>query len=623
MGRWFLTLLCLTTFSVSAQIPAPGSKQQRTAKPAGKEIDHQLAQKRSIALSMLSSLAIEARSYRDEPLRARVQARVADALWNHDQEAARSLFMRAWDTADALDLHEPVSRSISARSNVRPTLSVGLVRTRLRNEILSLVSARDYKLGELLLAKLTKSSDGDQGSSENGSSPRRSELELSERLRLASEFIENGNVQRALQFADPALTQVTPAAIQFLVALRDKDQRLADPRFARLLAMAAADPASDANTVSLLTTYAFTPSTYLQVSETGIPSVISDNHGPAPPLDASLRSNFFSVSANILLRPMDQIDRSSAGRPGTHLITRRLFPLFQQYAPDFVGVLNAHLAAMGPEVAQSTRRWSERIFNRGFDSTITGTAANGNSVETDVHALADRYALPEAATNSEERDRAYSFIAMQLAREGDARAYEFVDKVDDTETRKSVRKMVDFGYLGGLIEKKTTDELIARILRSELTPAFRANYLVRAAQLMVKTDRVRAVEVLDKALEEAQRIDAATSERAYVFVSLLAAFTKLDRARTWHLAREMIKAANNVADFTGENSQTNWMIEGKLSARLGTNLAGPTDLPDAFAAIAADDFYQAVDITSTIKGDAPRALATLAVARAVLQETNK
>ena len=124
-------------------------------------------------------------------------------------------------------------------------------------------------------------------------------------------------------------------------------------------------------------------------------------------------------------------------------------------------------------------------------------------------------------------------------------------------------------------------------------------------------------------IEEAERIEAATPERAYVFVSLLAAFTKLDRARTADLAREMIQAANNVADFTGENSQYNWTIDGKFSARLGTALAGDSDLREAFAGLAEDDFYQAVDMSRTFKGDAPRALVTLAVARAVLDEKSK
>ena len=613
MGRWVLTLLCLTTVSVNAQTPPTASKQPNTGKTTAKQIEADVEQKRSIALSMLSSLAIEARSYRDEALRARVQARVADLLWEYDQEAARGLFTRAWEAANVNTL-EADTRSVAGRTSVRATPSARVALTNLRVEILRLASARDHKLGEALLAKVIKTSEGDERTESTPAIP--SNQETRERLRLASHFIEQGNLVRALQFADPVLVQTTTGTIQFLVALREKDQRSADERFVRLLAIAADDPGSDANTVSLLTSYAFTPSTYLQVSPTGIPSVISSDRTAPPALDRVLRANFFRVAANILLRPLEQLDRSSAGRPGTYLIARRLFPLFQQYAPELVGALSAHLAAMGPDAAQATQRAGERVLNRGFDSNSSETAGRSD-VESDLKDLLDR------ATNGEERDRAYAFAAMQLARAADARAYDYVDKVEDTETRKSVRRIVDYGYLGGLLDKKKTDELIARVARTELNPALRANYLIRAAEVIVKTDPQRAREVLEKALDEANRIDAATSERAYVFVSLLSAFTRLDRSRAIDLAREVIKTANNVADFTGENGHHNWTIDGKFSARLGTQLAGPTDLPEAFAVLATDDFYQAIDISRNFKGDAPRALATLATARAVLVEKSK
>jgi hypothetical protein len=620
MSRWSLTLLCcLTTIlSVYGQKPVRNSGVQGAPKTsAKKEVDPEVIQKRTIALTLLSSLAIEARSYRDEPLRARVQARVADALWDQEQETARSLFMRAWEAAEAVDLQasgETGGRSMPGRTSTRPT-PPGRSRTNLRSEILLLASARDHKLGEIFLAKLTEArKDGDVGGESGTTSASPSNQEVRERLRLAKEFLEKGNVQRALQFADPALFQTTMETIQFLVALRDKDVRLADQRFARLLAIAAEDTTSDANTVSLLTSYAFTPSTYLQVSDSGIPSIISNNHPAAPPLEPALRSRFFRVAANILLRPFEQVDRSSAGRAGTYLIARRLFPVFQQHAPDLAATISAHLAALGPEAAQATHRAGDRVLNRGFDPTTGSGGAGTNDIEADLNDLLDR------ARSGEERDRAYVFAAMQLARAGDARAYDFVDKIEDTETRKAVRGIVDYGYLRGLLDKKKAEEVVALVARSELKPALRSSYLRQAAEILAKTDRVRALEVLEKALEEARRAEAGSPERAYLLVSLLADFIKFDRARAGDLAREMIKAANNVSDFTGENSNINWTVEGKFSARLGTALAAPGDLPDAFAALAVDDFYQAVDISRTFKGDAPRALATLAIARAVLEE---
>ncbi len=94
MNHFYFILLLIVILSLpaSAQQIAPATSPIKTtnasAQKEPKEIDPEILQRRSMALSLLQSLAIEARSYRDEPLRARVQARIADALWDQDREAA-------------------------------------------------------------------------------------------------------------------------------------------------------------------------------------------------------------------------------------------------------------------------------------------------------------------------------------------------------------------------------------------------------------------------------------------------------------------------------------------------------------------------------------------------------
>ena len=82
----------------------------------------------------------------------------------------------------------------------------------------------------------------------------------------------------------------------------------------------------------------------------------------------------------------------------------------------------------------------------------------------------------------------------------------------------------------------------------------------------------------------------------------------------------MIKAANAVADFTGESGHTQLILEGKFSIQMGTELASPEDLPGLFAALAMDDLFGAIETSRTLSGEAPRSLAMLAIARAVLEE---
>ena len=601
----FLLLLC--TFA-DAQTGAPSSAKPTRESVAPREVDPEIQQRRSIALSALQSLAIEARSYRDEPLRARVQARVADALWDQDREGARSLFRRAWDVAEELETGTTTATAsapgrLAQNRPARP-------RANLRREILQLAAHRDRALGEEFLRRLT-AKDQAQAAQSNDATNNGSQIsaaEMAERIRLAGDFLRAGEVERALQFADPALIRATVGAIGFLTLLREKAAPAADQRFARLLEAAAADPASDANTVSLLTTYAFTPSIHLVVSPNGFPSSMASPPVPPPDLAPALRKAYFQVAANILLRPLAQIDQSSAGRSGTYFIATRLFPLFQQFAPDLAPAISAQMMALGPEAAQATANAGDRSVNRGMDN------GKRDSPEDELKDRLDR------AQGSDARDRAYAFAAMRAAEEGDQRAREFLDKIDDLETRAGVRRFVDYNFVRSFLQQKHADEALALIRKAELNHTLRAHFITQVAALLADKDRVRAIDLLDEALTETRRIDAGTADRAYCLVALLAQFSKLDKVRSWQLLSETVKAANAVADFTGDNGRTSQLLEGKFSIDMTTELATPTALTDLFAGLVEDNFYQAIDAARTFSGEAPRAMVMIAVALAVFDE---
>ena len=594
---WLAALLLVLITFVNAQTIRSGN--QKTKK---NELDSELKQRRATAISLLQSLAIEARSYSDEPLRARVQAQIADVIWSHDNEAARTLFRRAWEIAEALDQAGASSDLPGRRANNGGRTQP---RPNLRREILSLASRRDHALGEEFLAKLTPRDDADPKSSARELSA----SETNERLRLASELLETNNPGRALQFAGPALTHINTRAIEFLVSLREHDALTADRRFASLLTIAAADPDSDANTVSLLTSYAFTPSIYLVVSRSGIPSSNSYPPRAAPQLQQQLRRAFFEVAAGILMRPLTQIDQSSAGRAGTHFMVTRLLPLFQQFASDFVGPLNVQLASFGPEAARATANAGEVALRRGL------MPDGEESKDAELTERLDR------AKNSDERDRAYAFAAMRSAEQADGRARELAEKIEDTETRKGVRTFVDYMLIRAVIKQKRPDEALPLIRKAELPRILRAHFLTQVASLKLKDDPVRTTELLDEALTETRRLDPGTADRTYSLVAVLHQFLVLDRTRAWELLSETIKAANSVPDFTGERGQSSLMLEGKFSIRLSVELAASTDLTEALRQLAEQNFYQAVDFGRTFRGDAPRALAMIAVARSVLVDS--
>src|SRR4051812_10995820 len=89
----------MLVFQLTAMAQAPAAKTRKVSpKP-----DPAIEARRTMAVSLVTSLAEEARSFRDLVLRARVQGRSADLLWDTDPEAARALFRRAWESAENAD----------------------------------------------------------------------------------------------------------------------------------------------------------------------------------------------------------------------------------------------------------------------------------------------------------------------------------------------------------------------------------------------------------------------------------------------------------------------------------------------------------------------------------------
>ena len=102
--------LCLVALTSVLNAQAPAEKKEisprklpRSKAVKAEEPDPVAAQRQVVAISLLQTLADEARSFREPKLRARVQARVADAFWETDSERARGLFRKAWEAAEAED----------------------------------------------------------------------------------------------------------------------------------------------------------------------------------------------------------------------------------------------------------------------------------------------------------------------------------------------------------------------------------------------------------------------------------------------------------------------------------------------------------------------------------------
>jgi hypothetical protein len=567
-----------------------------------------------------------------------VQARAADALWETEREKSVALFRRAWDEAEAADADADrrVADDRARQQRERGHASVQLPPS-LRTEVLRLAAKRDRALGEEFLTKLDEarkrelesaatsnerptdaapatSNRGDKQPEQPRPDPMETPPAVAKRLRLAIQLLQDGDVERATQFADPALGAVTPPGLEFLTRLRAKNPPAADERYAAMVAGAARNPASDANTVSLLSSYLFTPMLYMTFSATAGSSANSwGRAGFPPPVDVSpqLRAAYFRAAAAVLLRPTptpDQ-DRTSAGRAGWYMVITRLLPLFDQYAPDRSAALRAKQASLAPDTPEGVRGPNNNALSRG----LVPEDPNRDRVGETLGRL-------DRAKTADERDSVYVDAVFDAMRQKDPRVEEFLGKIENAETRRKLRAYIDMDAAREAVGEKDAAEALRIARGNTLTSIQRAWVLTEAARLVSKEEPGRAVELLDEALNEAkERIDAASAERVSALVAVATQLYELDRARTWEVMHEVVKAANAAKGYTGEDGRISTSFEAGGTSMRSSSTVQSFDLTDIFTKLAREELQRAADLARTFEGEAPRSFATLAVARSVLE----
>lgn len=606
-----LSLLSLPTLAQSKQekpVLAEGS-----GRSAVTDTDLAAVQRREFAISIVISLAKEATSFNDLALRPRVLARAADILWDADNLNARALFLRAWEAAEKGDAEEV---TIKTKDNPPPMVLTlrRLSGHDLRSEVLAEMASRDRRLAEEFFAKLKNETERQSENSKSTQSLDNwsaSEADA-KRLEIARRLLAEGQDQEALEIASSALYYVNEKSISFLSQLRTKNAEAADRAFSTLLNRIALDPSADANTVSGLSSYAFTPGVYITFRPEGGATWTPSEESVTPPnLPASVRDKFLQIAGDILLRrvpPSDQ-DVSSAGRTGTINVIRRLLPFFEQYVPDTATALRAHLTRLTGTSSWEATKNTNSLLTQGIKDDEPRDVLEG---------LQDRI---DHARNSRERDQIYATAAVTLASRGDMRARDIADKIDDSERQSQLRQFIDLQLVQLAIKKKAASEIVRLAETGQLTHTQRAFAYSQASRLLPDSQRELGLEFLDKATEQTMEIENGSVDRAVLLVGIAMQLTTTDRSRAWEIMSYAAKAANASDAFTGEN----W-IRFSMPSTSGIKTIGiggeNFSLFRMFQLLAKDDLYRSIDLTKSFKNDAPRANSILAIANAILKENN-
>jgi hypothetical protein len=603
----FLVFVNFTQAQTTDSKPTPA--KTIAAKSASTEAELELKERRARARSLLVALSTDARQFHDQTLRARSLARIADALWQVDPEQGRLLFRKAWEAAEVAD--QESDRKLQEEINQQKAKTGGgyaiNLPPNLRREVLKLAARHDRVLGEEFLEKLKTQ----KLEATNSATNRLSEA-LSERINVAKELLDAGDAGRALQFAGPALAVVSTESIDFLVDVRARNATAADTAYAALLASSAINAQTDANTVSLLSSYIFTPHFYVMFSGKGMStSQMSSTITPAA-VAPELRTAFFQAAAAILLRPLPapgQQDQSTSGLDGKYLAIKRLLPFFEQSAPaEMVESLRGHLNALNSMVADDTRRRDDEWLNKGVKPD--------KPAEEREQAILNQI---ERAKTSDERDALYLQLAFTALRKEDIRARDFISKVEDTEIRKQAQAYIDSSLTIHFVTKKLPDQALELIKKGDLSHVHKAWVLTQCAKLLAKTDRQKALDLINEAADEARRIEGLDPDLPRALMAVANALKVVDPERVWDATFDAVKAANSAEGFTGEDGGLVMKFQNKSQSSIHTSDVPDFDLDGMFRDLAMRDYDRAVELARGFQAEGPRAVATIAIARAILE----
>jgi hypothetical protein len=632
--------LCLLAAAVVAGVSHAAAQPRTTQKPAprppaagrkakgargAKEGQAAQARARQLAVAALLEAAEAARAVEHAGDRVRLQAEAADALWPLDEQAACSLFRRAWEfTTDpgALEAFRPEEEG--GRFGARERILLA------RHDIISRAAKHDAPLAEGFMQELKRGLPPEAREEEEDafSSARRGErrqpspLNL-QRLLTAHELLNEGVFEAAAALAAPAVADgPNLPLLRFILRLRAFAPREADALFLRLVAVTRADPAADANDVLLLSTPVVAPEVFALIAPDGSTYLapvgrVESDPPAATPLAAPARRAFFDAAAAVLLRPA--APRDTAGEAlAIFFAAGRLLPFFEREAPQYVAPLRARVSGLTQDLDESRRTavssqmHLERLTPRNPPDPL----------RTQLDAVA-------RATDDAGRDRAlFDAASAASLRKLWERARTFAGEIGETRTRRAAFLLIaleQVKHVGeGFREEDEADdfERAAAFARAADVPAgVRAYGLAQAAELAArKGKKKRAAELFDEAVAAAASVDRGSVVRVALLSLLTEAAARSDAARAWGLLTELTAAVNELDgrpaseeggdDCPGVTVET---AENAYCVELAERLPEPEEV---FAAVARLDLERALNEARTLKGGYARARSLIHAARA-------
>jgi hypothetical protein len=291
-------------------------------------------------------------------------------------------------------------------------------------------------------------------------------------------------------------------------------------------------------------------------------------------------------------------------------------PLFDSVAAQFSPALQARQTELAPSVQDSVKG----MMASQAGLTTIAAQQQGDPLKGQVDQLAQ-------AGDSATRDRiALGIIKSAVRNRFWDRARRTTTLISDPLLRRASISFITISEIGDILrayqdDKETDYEQVLRYLRNSGAPSFALawGYAQTSEIAARKNGARRAVSLIDEGETLAAQAPAGTREQLLAYEALTLAAVKFNKSRVSTLLREIVRTANSIEEFRGDEEELDLMNDGSASTneKLSVDISS-IQLDTVFSKVALLDFEEAATQARALERPIPRLLSLNAVAKTVL-----
>lgn len=551
---------------------------------------------------LLNSTGDEAKKWDDKAIAARVQAQIADLLWEAHRDNAINHLKAAWTSATKVE--DP--------KRERSTVVNSSLRNSVRRDVLLVARKRAPQLAATWLEEMVEESkqaeQNERGTFDDRSA--RSAVLLQ---------IANETVARDPQAAAELLTESLRDGISFnfqtvLVRIQEKDAALAETVFRAALGRLRTAGMNDPNELLTLYSYLFTPGRVYGANTSENRNQVQLALGGSRVAISAARQNpalareFLEVASDLLLTaPVPEGANSQPVARSLVSVIGIVLRAATEQLPEKAALLRARAQQLDSEARFSTAPPQRR-------ADIPETRI-GESKESFAERRVDL--LEETAAKGRDvltRDIAYATAAVATTEERYQRGLDLVAKIDDKNLRDGVRSWLLYRATLHFIRTGDLDQAQRLNLKNDDMVQRAICFVVGAQRLVKDKDTIRANEWLREAGTLVKRSEANESS-ARIALGIVSTYGKFDTQAALESLSFAVKLTSKAspASLNEDSAPRFKRITGVTPI---SDVAGNTrgfSLQSAVDVFPAEQFEQVLSVLNDVTAPEARGMAVLAL----------